>query len=334
MSVYRVRIIVVDVLQSPFSINMKHSPITIVYVEKAIGGAYMTEIKIDLKQDWVSMIEKEIVAEGLKIPEDMPIDNKIIKYFTYLRKKVLRGPLKVIKSKDFTCDEQYLPAVTEIERLFKVGGDISPYLSKWVDEFIDDLMFNDWGILHLHLGNRMEDNGRYIKRTGPLLFVYFFKDAVYFINVFPHKRWTNREVLQMMYNNWPELIERFVFPGVTDLEIEYTEKEHYLLRKNGVTTGIPLVNKHGEKIVIMGPGMGIASSGDSIKDVMTYQNIHNTLRRIELEIRDDFESLKEEIIKMNLTIPSILHFEFQGYNETEGLIVKENSTGLYLNFIY
>ncbi len=292
----------------------------------------MDHIQMNLKQDWLNIVKSEIEHEGLVIPAGMQLDSKIIKYFTYLRKKAPKGPLNVIKSKSFNCEAKYLPAIDEIERIFNTGGDYSPYLSKQVDQFRDDLMFNDWGILHLHLGTELESNGRYIQRTGPLLFVYFNKNNVYFINVFPHAKWTNREILQTIYDNWPDVLDPFIMKGIKDVRPEYTEEQHFRLRKSGINASIPLNDKNGNKIVIMAPGMGIAASGDSVNDVRLYQKISNNFRSIEAQIREGIDSLKADLKSKNIEIPSEFHFGFLGQNETDGMIIKEKNTGLYINF--
>lgn len=294
----------------------------------------MNNIQMNLKQDWVNMVESDIEQEGLVIPAGMNLDNKIIKYFTYLRKKAPKGPLNVIKSRKFHCDAEFLSAINEIERIFNSGDDYSPYLSKQVDKFRDDLMFNDWGILHLHLGTELESNGRYIQRTGPLLFVYFNKNNVYFINVYPHSKWTNREVLQTIYDNWPEVLKPFIMDGVKDIKPEYTEEQHFRLRKCGYNASIPLVDNRGEKIVIMAPGMGITKSGDSINDVRYYQSVCKSIRLIEEEIRENIDSLKDDIKSKGIAIPSVFNFELLDQNENDGWIIQEKHTGLYLNYIY
>ena len=294
----------------------------------------MSHIQMNLKQDWINIVESEIEQDGLVIPKGTNLNSKIIKYFTYLRKKAPKGPLNVIKSKEFNCEAEFLPAINEIERIFNAGGDYSPYLSKQVDQFRDDLMFNDWGILHLHLGTELESNGRYIQRTGPLLFVYFNENNVYFINVFPHSKWTNREVLQTIYDNWPEILKPFIMDGVKDVKPDYTEEQHFRLRRSGLNALIPLTDNGGDKIVIMAPGMGITASGDSLNDVRQYQQITKNFRLMEDEIRENIDSLQDDLKSKGIAIPPQFHFEFLGQNEMEEWIVQEKHTGLYLNYEY
>ena len=153
----------------------------------------MGSIKIDFVKDWEDEMIKEIKDEGIKIPKDMDIKTLILKYSTYLRKKGSRKPYIVHKSKEFECADNLEYGLNKIISILENSGDLSPYLSKHVDNLQNDPMFNDWGVLHLHLGNKPDKkDNNYVERTGPLLFLYFKENNAYLINIFEHGDWTKR----------------------------------------------------------------------------------------------------------------------------------------------
>ena len=70
-------------------------------------------------------------------------------------------------------------------------------------------MFNDWNILHIHLGKRKDKKDpRFIERTGELLFLINAKTEIRVLGVYDHKPspWTKNELLQRIYDTWPEML--------------------------------------------------------------------------------------------------------------------------------
>lgn len=271
----------------------------------------MTDITMDFVTDWQNEMIDEMEEEGLRFKKSLPKDSLIIKYFTFCRKRGLQTPYKILKSNEFNCPPEYQKGLSNLEEVLKNGGDISPYLSKDVEKLKNDLMFNDWGVLHLHLGEELESNNKYIKRTGPLLFLYFKGENVYFINIFQHQDWTKKEVLQIMYSNWPVLIQPYIMKidGFQGLHPEYTEDQHLELRKAGVTVMLELIDENGEKFPIILTGMGITTSGDSMNDVRHYQDRIKEIHRLEDRVRNNVDYVKGIMKSTNVNIPTSLRFK-------------------------
>mgnify|MGYP000882039825 CR=1 FL=1 len=290
----------------------------------------MGEIQMDFVKDWQEEILKYIKKEGIQIPNDIRTDSLIIKYFTFLRKKGTGQPYHIHKSKEFKCPFELKYGLNQIIYILEYGGDISPYLSKQVDELENDGMFNDWGVLHLHLGKEMEKNNKYVKRTGPLLFVYFKENNAYLINIYKHGDWTKKEVLQIMYDNWPEVINPFIMKGVQGLEQEMSEKEHYRLRQSGGTTIIELKDKDGEAVILAPPGMGISTSGDAMIDVRDYLFYKREIKHLEETIKNNIIHIEKCIKAKELAMPNTLIFTL--VREDDKWLIKENNTKLLFNF--
>lgn len=170
----------------------------------------------------------------------------------------------------------------------------------------------------------MEKNNKYVKRTGPLLFLYFKESNAYLINIYNHGDWTKKEVLQTMYDNWPELIEPFILNGMKESDQELSEKERLKLRKSGITTTIELKDKNGKAIICGPPGMSITLSGVAIIDVQTYYSLINYLLIVEDYIRDKTNNIKDYMIENEIKIPETFKFSLIR-NKGIWYIKEENS---------
>lgn len=288
----------------------------------------MEKLQLNFVGDWQRKMLNDIKKEGLEIPNDIRTESLIIKYFTYLRKKRIKQSYNVYKSKNFRYLPEFTRGLDQIINILKDGGDISPYLSKGVVDLEDDPMFNDWGVLHLHLGEKMEKNTKYIKRTGPLLFVYFKERNAYLINIYNHGDWTKKDVLQTMYNNWPELIEPFILKELSGLSTSYLETDHKKLRSSGSFVLVELSDKKGNKIVIMPPGLGLASSGDAIIDIQGYDDKVERVMMFEELIMEEINNIKDFIHGKDIKTPETFKFSLI---RCEGKwYIKEQNTNLIL----
>lgn len=214
--------------------------------------------------------------------------------------------------------------------ILEQGQDISPYLSKQVDNIsVIDGMFNEWGVLHLHLGNRPDARDeQFIARTGPLLFLYLMEDDAYLINVYEHGDWTDKSIFQTMQNNWPELLKPFVLNGVIRLSHEYTEEQPAALRTAGISVVHKLEDINGDSMVIAPPGLGITTSRDAIQDVRTYHGQIRELRKIEESVHDNL-GLFQNAVEGNL--PDPLRLELVQENNTWSIV--EPATGVKFDLI-
>lgn len=143
------------------------------------------------------------------------------------------------------------------------GSDLNPLQSKGsFDSDIDDGLFNDWGIHHLHLSiSKDKPTNYFTNRSDTLVFVKFTGDTAYFIDIQPHNEkylWSKKSLISIIQNNWNEIIK--------DKEIEdalitpdFSEEELLALRNKGYMTG---VNVNQKAYLLLGHGQ--ASSGDNM----------------------------------------------------------------------
>ena len=133
-----------------------------------------------------------------------------------------------------------------LEKHLVEGESVWPYLSDQIaKDYRPDMLLNNWGIHHLHLGSIKRKDG-FIQRTNDVLFCRFEepwltwaaelgiltmvlpfmgnmdgplhlplprevpkdrRSNVYFIKIGQHGDWFKQELLEIMHDNWPEAIE-------------------------------------------------------------------------------------------------------------------------------
>lgn len=197
-----------------------------------------------------------------------------------------------------------------------IGDDIKLYLStRILDLEYNDPMLNDWGIYHLHLGDVTKSDG-FIERTGPLLYVRFDANKAYFINVYSHDDWANQDVIKVIHNNWPKSISKFILPGVTSVEKNFSNEEYRSLRNAGASLAISIE----PGIIYSMLGGGYATSGTSLEVITTCDYIRKYLRDRETYVRENINQFEKLANEIGINLEPEITFK---------LIIKENQIFAY-----
>ena len=146
------------------------------------------------------------------------------------------------------------------------GQDLTPHLSIKINKpGYKDLMFYDWGIFHFHLGtNPHPKRQEFLERTDDLLFAIADSDTatMYLINIHPHRGgFTNQDLLRILEENWPEIIEPYALKGVDGLTDNASDSDIDSFRKARINT---VLQTPGCRFLIA-MGGGITSAGTSLK---------------------------------------------------------------------
>lgn len=266
------------------------------------------EIEMDLYGDWISFLKSRLQEMKCSINKTHIPGQVSLGYFNLLKRRILPRPRQIMISKEFSCPPEHQKGLEKLKEKIKRGEDLSPHLSKKIVELDkNDLLLNDWGIYHLHLGTDMEAKG-FVKRTGPALFARFTEEVVFLINVMKHGKgapsnpWTNQQLIDTLHKNWPESIRDFRVNGVwlpknhSDDDIEY-------FRQRGIQTFIQI-----EDVVYSPMGGGYSISGMST-DAQNSSNIHTrTIKDLEQYIRDNYIQLIGVLEQKGITFSSKLKF--------------------------
>lgn len=248
------------------------------------------KIETNFIKDIAIFIKEELELYGYK---NIPNDERglVDAYFKVMYRIISFVPRKIKKSDVFKCPSELIQGLEILEDKISKGENINPYQSEGVmDIKINDTLLNDWGIHHLHLGVEKKANA-FIRRSGPLLYVFFTEDTAYFLNILGHGEWTNKSLLEILDRNWSGLLGRQA--NMIDIE-ELDSDSMKKMRKAGITF-FPKVNGK----IFAPPGGGYTTAGNS-KDALI-QSIHFLVKLKEYEdwIRNnerDFEKRVRRLI--------------------------------------
>lgn len=251
------------------------------------------EVEMNLINDWDNHLNDRMLEMGCK-PKLGGYNS--LDYHKAMKKLISVIPRKVHYSKEFSCPGEYKSALYKLIENIESGKNLLPYMSKRViNPKFNDGLLNDWGIHHFHLSEDFEKDSIFIQRSDWLLLAFVNEIAVYFLNVYPHKKpylWSHIKLVEIIHNNWPELIEKNRLEGVVGLTEKLDDESYSSLRKANASTFVEL----GENKVFGLIGGGYASDGSSLEAVRTSNYWYNYIRKIELYVRDEYQSFKIQML--------------------------------------
>ena len=210
----------------------------------------------------------------------------IVRYLGIQRRLIPKRPRTIHKSEGFLCPTQYLLSLAELERMIAIGNDLMPYISKRIENLnYADAMLNEWGVHHLHLGERKRinrnRNGCFVERTRELLFCYFTDSDAYFVGIFDHCDFLLQAVIEVIHENWPCLLGSFRMPHVHSLYPRLSEDQSREIR---LSKSFMSLTEMRDDTVYFPPGGGVATSGDNLRDVMKTDRMLRMLTEMQVSI--------------------------------------------------
>ncbi|AZL53925.1 hypothetical protein EI285_04775 [Aliarcobacter skirrowii] len=170
----------------------------------------------------------------------------------FLSKEILKNPLY----------EKFKNIIEEIQINFENGifDNIYPRLSNNHKKniFYNDNMLNILNVEHFHLHTKST------KGTKELLYVKYNGNRVYFIDIFNHDNFLDKEIVEILYNNWNDEIEDLnVFSCENNnISEKISNKERYAINKNNVNVSYEIFDKNKNCKVLIRIS-GIMSNGKS-----------------------------------------------------------------------
>ena len=236
-------------------------------------------------EDWEQSLKESILTNynNSQIIEykDSNVSELLEKALQILRKNQQRlGKKKVFLSKEILENplyEKFKNIIEEIQINFESGifGNIYPRLSNKHKEniFYNDNMLNILNVEHFHL-----DEDSKAKEINELLFVKYNENRVYFIDIFNHHNFLDKEIVEILYHNWNDEIEDLhIFTYVNNnISEKITNKERYAINKNNVNVPYEIFDKN-KNCKVWVSISGIMSNGKSNDE---YINIMFIKRKI------------------------------------------------------
>lgn len=226
----------------------------------------------------------------------------LAKYYNFRLKFIEVKPRNVQISKEsipgiFLSDHK--DDIFTLLNKIREGADLNPYQSKQsFNADYHDMMFNDWGIRHLHLNHNKQKPGDYFNiRTGNLLFLKLDENNAYVLNVRHHNDknvWSNIDIIRIIKNNWNHLLAPCEV-GVGNWAPKLNDEEIGVLRNKGYTFSINVDNK---SYLMLGDGY--VSSGDNMAATALTNEVYRWIGR-------NLELFKLDVAKFKILLMEKMH---------------------------
>ena len=253
------------------------------------------KLKIDLVGDLQKYTYQLLVKKGYR---DVDEKRALYQYFNLQKRQIECRKRRIHKSKEFVCPGGYESILKKFEEKVLNGESLFPYMSKKCKIASEnDALLNDWNIYHFHLSDTFEKNGMAV-RSDFQLFAFITQNDMYFIQIYKHKTpqlYCKQELLEIINNNWTELLEKFQLKDVMSVEAKFTDKEYAKIRKEHACSVVALSNKKVYGMI----GGGYASDGSSIEAVNASDYWCNRLHGIEKMIRINLKIISDTINKVS-----------------------------------
>jgi hypothetical protein len=208
------------------------------------------------------------------------LSDEFIDWLHFKARSIPRVPRTIITSPEAAAHLAPYPAVDRIRTALRVGDGASQWLSNSVRaakrDPKADMMFNDWQIVHFHLGSVFA-TPKAVRRTDNLLFAHITGTTATLIDVQPHGAWTMTALLEILRRANPAA--GYEPKGVTGQRL--TDDQYKNLRRNGGNSLIEIDGK------ALSPGMGIMSSGHALRITLYHDWFRRQLEAFKANVAAD-----------------------------------------------
>lgn len=268
----------------------------------------MLDVKIDLRQDYYNYIFHEVDflrKAGFSFPK-LRNDKayEIAEYYNLIERIPFQIPRKIYKSKTFKCPDKYKEGLKKLENEIISGESLFKHLSTTIfrSDFSDGMQF-DFGIAHMHLGIKQHPNyPQLVERTRDILYCIYTDEAFYFLTIDKHNRWNDLKLLEMVQNDFPDLLKMYEIKDTQPSQPEPTEQQRKLFREKHINAFIQLNGK-----VYMSPGGGVATNGFSTKSTLRFTRIMSLLMKLEDGVKQFFAV---NYVSIANQFPELIKLEF------------------------
>jgi hypothetical protein len=188
------------------------------------------------------------------------------------------------------------------------------------DELFNDRLYNDWGIHHFHLGNVFKDSS-FMTRTDDLLMARISESAFYAIMIGTHESWSDDQLVEILHQNWPELIADRKLSDSRRIEMVTTPAEREKLRKAGVFA--PVMTRDATVYGLLGGGYTI--SRRSLKVQQDFMYYRRRIKELERSLQSQIPEIVEAAWRDGVYLPDPLRLRLD--LDSGVFVVREMSTG-------
>jgi hypothetical protein len=280
----------------------------------------MNDIKARFHLDLEKIVSELIAAYSLEFKKEIhDLSDPLFRWLDFRLRYIDPIPRQIFFSNKFP-KKLPLPAknaLYSLETLIREGKDVNPFQSKSLIRFNDisgkkkskrtDLLWADWGIVHLHLTDKPVVAEDYFSERvcsdgeSWLLFCIFTEDTVGFIDIRKHgddSLFSDQDMIRIVKESWPNFMERFKIKGILPSENHITNSELNNLRKSGINWFTCI---DGETYI--GPGMGITSASTSLLVTRKANKILDWIDSLAALATNENGQLQKEVKRLGVQRP-------------------------------
>nr|WP_321319435.1 hypothetical protein [uncultured Campylobacter sp.] len=256
-------------------------------------------------------IKEYLEVNKVKI-DNIKLGEMPIYLFEYKLRTLEEQNYEVLFSKELLNNTKYTKYKTTIEAIkaqAQSGQNLNKYLSKGIRNIMKpDKMLNEWGIMHMHLSDTMDDE-YFVERSDDLLFLFRQDNKLYFLDIYRHKKsaWTKKRTIEILNNNWDVLKNDAL--KVDDLCFYPSEDDIKNLREENINSPLLI----GDDVFgVIGGGMTL--DGTNVLSVMNRNALLKYTARIERNLnQDEIKNVKLKIKNDKIIILSntVYIFDFK-----------------------
>ncbi|MGJ3349495.1 hypothetical protein AAZR23_08365 [Morganella sp. Je.2.23] len=252
------------------------------------------KINYDLIHDWHELL-RDVLKNKYGFDDtainSLSEEDLSFKVIYFEERNIISKPRTIYESFVFNCPPDMLDGWNKLKKSIANGDNLTPYLSKGINNLdYQDKMLNEWGIHHFHLGVNM--SGGFIERTGPLLFAFVTEQDFYAINIYKHNDWAEQTILQIIHDNWPQLISGYKVSNGIKTSETITPAQRISLREVNANSCFTVA----DGTVYMPTGGGSMSSGYNLSTTLKVIKTRNYINSIGEILDSPPEELKKGLL--------------------------------------
>ncbi len=280
-------------------------------------------VEADFVADLRGILAATLAGGGYTVGAALSTGELLVNWLKTQHRRIERKKRRVEWSSDLRARQPQLPertraALHRIENAVEGGDDLAPYLSRELvtDKAFkrNDLMLNELGVHHFHLGEGTDARGL-VEGTNELLFATVTEAAVHFIDVFDHASFGDERAFKIAQANWPHLFEDARL-GSSRSEPALTPEQRKTLRAKRANVTVAA----SDGTPFLPPGGGLTPSGTSINVVISADMIFARLTTAERWCKENGLLLADRIEAATGRRPDSFALRFN-HLEASGVVV-------------
>jgi hypothetical protein len=294
-------------------------------------------VEADFLADLRRLVVARLTAEGYTADPTLSTEALLWNILKVQHRRIERRQRRAewsmqLRRRQYALAGDILAALGRIVIAAESGGDLNPFLSRDLatDKAFkrEDMMLNELGVHHLHLGDGVNDRGL-VSGRDELLFAYVTDEAIHLIEVFDHKSFGDEEAFRIAQENWPQLFEgRKTQMSPSRDPQPITPEQRKVLRSKHANVAVAAI----DGTLFLPPGGGIMSSGMSPNVLIQADRIFDRLQEHERWCKANGALLAERFEADSGRRATSFRLRFDGFEESGALIVIDDDNRARFQF--